>query len=351
MSPSSNGPSGLSLAAQLQNLISATQIIAEEINEELGARFVQVTFPPRNATGLIDETIFEMLDNADAGIFDMSGPVIATGGAPVHGRVSPNVMYELTWLHALGTPTIPVIPEEQNSEFYLSQLYARPVPDYTVDTLVGMLRTQIRYLVHGDSDNPAADPHRNPISKFYNLSIVDIASSNGLATGYYHNFLRYVLDTRDSPFLRYPNADFAVELSRLVIFRPETIGEVEGMNARLNNELGRRGAPPVETLLFEAPLHSRKLTLKHVGSSLIDIPTPISSLAHSPRYRKARRIIPRSPFGDSSEGSELRKRKDKLEKSMIDSFFRVMDYLLEEPGLDGSRIHVRTIDEFLAETA
>ncbi|MEM9783277.1 MAG: STING domain-containing protein [Pseudomonadota bacterium] len=329
MAPGDDGHGG-DFALHLGNIREALEVIKREIDQDFGGDFLRIDDPSDQLTGPIPDSVFDKIDVADVAVVDLS-------------RVSPNVMYELALLHTLGTPTIVLAFEqtETNPEklpFYMSQEYVATLPNFQPGTIRPALAKNIRLLLENFSDPRT---RQNPISKFYgNTALVDLASSNGLATGYFANFARHVLRDTGSVLTLHEAG-----LKGLVVFRPESVAEVAGMENALKRKLNGTGAE-MELINWNDPSQIRNLyNLKKVGRYLIDVPAPLSSLQVSHRFKRVTEILASIHGG---EGAEFEREIAKLEAGMIGSFFSTLRSLaIQMPGINSRPLIFMGLDEFV----
>ena len=212
---------GLPFADHIKRLKAAVERAANEITQENGAPNIKIYTPELDDSGMITSRVFGILDTAELGIMDVSAG-------------SPSVMYELAMLHALGIPTIPVVMPDKDgspqSSFYLQGTYQAVVKSFEEEVLFAKLMPMLKTVIFGDDAgmNPAA----NPMSEYYGLPLVEASASTGLATGYFHNFMRHILKANGGVF------DFIEdEVSKMVVIRPRDLEEAEGLSQVVQRKL------------------------------------------------------------------------------------------------------------------
>lgn len=330
-------PAGLPFAQHLGNMRLALDRVADEINQEQSAYTVRIQTPELDDAGMITSRVFGLLDTAELGVMDVSAG-------------SPSVMYELAMLHALGIPTIPVVFRDadgrRNVPFYLKDSYQAVVDSFDVDALYERLAPMVRMVVRGG--DAGADPTMNPMTAYYTLPMVDISASTGLATGYFHNFLRHILKPNGGVF------DFLDgQVDQLVVVRPAKLTEAEGLKQAAERRLVAEGIK-VEWIgerdgkVYEEPESTRKqMLIYRAGRYLFDAPAPLAAQETSPRMRRIRKqLIPASGGGPVAQ--EARAMVEKFEQRMIDEFMAVLLRLADEyPGTRADRLATATLDEFV----
>lgn len=358
---------GFPLREHLPNLISAARSVAASLNAEyrqkfpdLNYDFIKINFPPGvlpelPAVGDITQTIFSLIDEADAAIVDLSAPVFkARGRGNIVTRTSPNIIYEVAWLHALGTPTILLLPKNVMADFYFLQQAHKQVDFSDVQGLIDKLMPQIRAVLCLDGDF-STDMRReeiasNPISTFYkdgnySVPLVDISSVVGLATGYFYNFLS---KTRSEDFFQTYRA--------VLVIRPDRIETIETIKGRIEVDHGIklvrdtfvvRG--PSSTDDKDAQPQSRPFGIEVAVMDgkryVVDIPTPLKAMAISKRYGVARSKLARARI---SEQEEVDRAMPLMDRGIIDKFFRELTKGLQLNRVRGENIHFLSIDEAVA---
>lgn len=99
---------GDSYHTHIPNIVSALERIRDEIASSASSIYIRILHPNYKGSGMINDNVFSMINDAELAIMDVSAG-------------SPNVMYELAMLHALGTPTIPVLLGDANGKPIHSQ--------------------------------------------------------------------------------------------------------------------------------------------------------------------------------------------------------------------------------------
>lgn len=351
--------------ASMQRALMLVKQTIEAGRTDLMIRIDSPEFDDR--TGTITDKIFNMIDRAELAFLDISAD-------------SPSVMYELAMLHALGIPTIPVTlrpakadATSQNTEgsedVYIdkpSQAPSGKIPFYLRDTHVSNLGsfeidmqddqaarsseiytefltlTQAR--IPGAAGILGADPASNPMSKHYGLPMVDISASNGLATGYVHNFLQYVVKASGGPFA--VQRKLGNKMKAMVILRPESLRGIVALREELEAELSDLGIDLVQVgekdgLVYETKEQARgQVLLYRVGQYFVDFPSPLAAQEKSPRFMKLREVM-----GTSPEDEEIIARR---ERQMIDEFLRTVTRVVTKyDNTNPNRLMIKTLDEFL----
>lgn len=277
-----------------------------------GFTSASVTCPEGFRGNDIKTNVFMAIDKADLALFDMSP-------RPGERAPSPNVMYELGLVHALGLPYLMIQKKMVATPFYLTQLNridlaARGYPGRTV------LRKKLRehLLAMFKPDDPARY-EINPISQYYdNAAVVDISAVMGLATGYYFNFLYRLL--KDPNFLKnhMPN-----QINHQVTLVPNSLRSSVQKDIKDFQELVERAGLKVDDCTMELPegwpSDIRKILNKRIGRIGFDIPSTAYALRRSPRY---------NTMAAQTRGA-ISAELIRLEQSLLNRFITATQYLLQ----------------------
>ena len=323
---------GLPFADHIQRLKAAVERAATEIVQENGAPNIKIYTPELDDSGMITSRVFGILDTAELGIMDVSAG-------------SPSVMYELAMLHALGIPTIPVVMPDKDgspqSSFYLQGTYQAVVESFEEEVLFAKLMPMIKAVIFGDDAgmNPAA----NPMSEYYGLPLVEASASTGLATGYFHNFMRHILKANGGVF------DFIEdEVSKMVVIRPRDLEEAEGLSQVVQRKL-KSFDIDVELIgerdgkVYQDREQARgKMLVFRAGGYLFDTPAPLAAQNKSPRMKRIRLMAERAKTDAANAAVQ------KFEQRMIDDFMATLARLPQDyPGSVSRRLDVATIKDFV----
>ena len=281
-------PGGLPFAAHIGNMHKALARIADEINQEQSIVLVKVHTPELDDAGMISARVFGLIDTAELGVMDVSAG-------------SPSVMYELAMLHALGIPTIPVVFREADGTrrvpYYLKDTYQAVVEGFDQDTLYATLGPKVRNVITGCA--AGADPTLNPMTAYYGLPLVDISASTGLATGYFHNFLRHLLRANGSVF------DYLEDqIDQVVVLVPDSLAEAENLKARAGRRLQQAGIAVEMVGRDDGQVYTDReqargqMLIYRAGRYIFDVPAPLAAQETSPRktvfHRRERPLSPSS---------------------------------------------------------
>lgn len=318
------------------NIKRAAEIVIGEIEKKFPGRlpFCDV-IPPPNEPGGIVRSVFSHLFHCDLAIADISSG-------------SPNVYYELAILHSLGVPVI-VLTVAGQYAFYMAQTNVVDLKSFEVDAIAAGLRGR---------DGPGhleliltqlKDAHRsNPITNYLNnVPLVHYSAVNGIAMGYYLNFVQWII--KDGGVFRL-NPNF----KSLIMVEPSRVKSVDEDIGRLEEAFGsirldEKGQlrKQLDVHVHEDRAHARGIfTLKKIGQHLIDYPTPISSLKVSRQYQDATRYYQEysAPMDDDTLDIEARG----YEKSLIDAFVSIVRSLVQNaPNFDDRKFQVMTVDEII----
>lgn len=293
---------GIAYADQIYNIYQALTKIGEELVDQ-GVRLV-VTSPDKRTTVVHDIPSFALgaIDECDFAVADISVR-------------SPSVMYEIATLHCLGTPVLLIDRKPvkiEDAVYYLKDLTVHGVDSYAVDTLEGVLRPLVRALC-GINPPAGVDFTKNKIKEYYDgIALVDVSAIMGIATSFFSNYLRFVLNPQ-GPMRQ----DHTIE--RLVIIEPEKLQNNFG--AVVKNRLRETFGDRLTDVRVEG-VFARPFNYFRVGSTIVEYPTPLDSLVHSPQFQKAAdRLTLIDPDGSGAAEFLL------LQREMIAAFRRNVNYL------------------------
>lgn len=331
-------PAGLLFADHIGNMAAALRRIADEINQEQSALLVKVHTPELDDAGMITARVFGLIDTAELGVMDVSAG-------------SPSVMYELAMLHALGVPTIPVVFRQADGArhvpYYLKDTYQAVVEGFDSDSLYAVLGAKVRNVITGSA--AGADPSQNPMTGYYGLPLVDISASTGLATGYFHNFLRHLLRANGSVF---DHLDDAID--QVVVLVPDSLAEAENLKARAERRLRQAGIPVELVGRDDGQVYTDRqqargqMLIWRAGRYIFDAPAPLAAQETSPRMRRLRqqmRAAMARPDGSDEAQATIRK----FEKKLIQEFINTLALLPSDyPGTLPDRLRFASLDQFIA---
>lgn len=263
---------GIAYSDQIFNIVAALNAIGADLEEAHGIR-LDVDAPDRRLRDIqhIPEFALGEIDRCNFAVADISAR-------------SPSVMYEIAVLHSLGTPTLlldrkPALIED--AVYYLKDLTIRDVVSFSVESIRAELEKPVRILT-GAQSGPRHDYTRNKITEYYRgMPLADVRAITGIATSYFSNFLRHVLN---------PLGPMAKDhtLDKLIILIPPLIMDNFGASVknRIRTEIGER----VQRFEFES-VFSRTLGADRIANAVIDYPTPIDSLSLSPQFTRTSELL------------------------------------------------------------
>lgn len=275
------GPMGAGVAASEQNCVRLKAAVESllghaEFTERLracGYQRFNVTAPEHLQGNRIANEVFRELDKADLVVLDLSSRPGTT--AP-----SPNVMYELALVHALGLPFMLISSTMDPAPFYVAHDRVRHAAYDKLEATAAELHGPFAAYLDPKNRQNFAD---NAVSGYYDgAAIIDISAAAGLAAGYYDNFVHRVL-REGNGYLARSGGRF----KRLITVLPadldttaqQQIEDVEALVTSLGLQLE-------STELKLADSDIRGLAVRHVGSLLIDVPSTVFALRRSPRLLK-----------------------------------------------------------------
>lgn len=324
---------GLTISEHLPNMVTAIKNIAGQLNPHYEQLRINVFDPVQQDVGNIPDHVFSMIDRAELGIFDLSNN-------------SPNVMYELTLMHALGKPVIPVslkLSDDAVIPFYLNHDYAVLVSDFKVATLAEELMPYIQASL--EPSLTGSDRAWNPITNFYRMPLLELSATTGLATGYVHNFIRHTIKETNSVFEKNR------ELKKIIVLKPSSLNATSAIQMRVTDQLDESGIK-VELVgakdgqVYADRDHVRgQMLLYKAGNYIFDVPAPLNAQKSSPRYRRLRRRPQNQTTAQKRQADAL---VDKVERQMIDRFFEVLQHLVGlQPDTNPDRIDFMTEADFI----
>jgi hypothetical protein len=225
--------------------------------------------------GSIRANVFEAIDDSDLVVADLSG-------------VRPTVVYELAFAHALGVWTMMLgSDDDANAMFYLRDYRHARVDFGLPDIRSAEFRQNFQTWLTGR--NKRFDSN-NPFTDFYQAPIPDISAANGLANGYYENFLRPVL-MPGSRIVDRTHADAEpVEVDGVLVVRPAHLRRLWDLVSSTGELLdaafpGSFRLGEKEKVYVETPRGHRTCEFI-VGGWLVDVPRTLLTLERSPRLRR-----------------------------------------------------------------
>jgi hypothetical protein len=283
-------------SAHTTNIGDAARSVLRSLN--LTEAQYDVFVPQQLVSAAIKDDVFHRIDMADFGIADIS-------------TTSRNVMYEIAYFNALGTPLVLIDFRGATPPFYLTQQRVLTVADFTVEDLASQLKPVLGAYLRGEDVNLSD----NPITQFYNAALVDISAATGVAVGFFENFAHHVL-------VQGGVLDQHAEIKELVMIKPERINDFQSDNARVGALL-----QSAERRTLKAPSHPRKeVTARVLGDAIVDFPTPLYALDSAPRYRKLRARM-RAMGADPARVDDI---LAKFEGKLIDSYFQMVENLISD---------------------
>jgi hypothetical protein len=257
------------IGAALRNILEEPQAVTLLTRNGVTEKHVHI--PEGFDESEIVNGVLSKLDLADFVIVNV------TPKAGIGAETSPNVMYELALIHAIGLPCILVAQTGSKIPFYVNTTRQYFVPEFTGANVVKALRGPMLKFLDMEDRTRFTD---NRVTQFFDdLPIIDISAAVGLATGYYYNFVGRLL--KEGSFVTtYPD-----KVKSLVIVRPHDIFEnYESEKARMTGILGEAGIKLTTEKLDEPPSDRKgPAWIDHVNGIVVDLPRMIYPLKVSPR--------------------------------------------------------------------
>ena len=300
--------------------------------ENCGYSSFTVTAPEHLQGNRIANEVFRVLDKADIVVLDLSAR--AGTAAP-----SPNVMYELALVHALGLPYVLMSSTPDPSPFYVSHDRVRRV-DYTDHAaIIATLQGPFAAYLDPDKSENFAD---NVVSSYYdNAALIDISAAAGLAAGYYDNFVHRVLREGNGVLARLEG-----RFTKLLTVLPADLEITAQQQMEKLQELVKSSGYVLEsTELKLAESDIRGIAVKHVGPLLIDVPSTVYALRRSPRLRKHRKL-PRDEYDEKVGNDAMNAAKRKAYQRLLRQFRQVLLYhFYDDTQNRGNSFECITLDQ------
>ena len=308
------GPMGAGTALEAQNCMRIKAALVALLEQpdfterllKCGYLSFSVMAPEHLQGNRIANEVFRVLDKADIVVLDLSAR--AGTAAP-----SPNVMYELALVHALGLPYVLMSSTRDPSPFYVSHDRVRQVDYDDHAAIIATLQGPFAAYLDPDNREDFAD---NVVSGYYDgAAVIDISAAAGLAAGYYDNFVLRVL--RDgNGYLALSGGRFT---KRLTVLPADLEITAQQQMEELQKSLELLGHSLESTELKPADSDIRGLAVKHVGPFLIDVPSTIYALRRSPRLIKHLQS-PRGEYDEKGGSDTMHAAERKTHQRLLRQF-------------------------------
>ena len=279
-----------------------------------------VTAPEHLQGNRIANEVFRVLDKADIVVLDLSAR--AGTVAP-----SPNVMYELALVHALGLPYVLMSSTQHPSPFYVSHDRVRQVDYADHAAIIATLQGPFAAYLDPKNRENFAD---NVVSSYYdNAALIDISAAAGLAAGYYDNFVHRVLRDGNGVLARSEG-----RFTKLLTVLPEDLEiTAQQQMEKLQKEVEKLGYLLESTELKLAESDIRGMAVKHVGPLLIDVPSTVYALRRSPRLLKHLQS-PRGEYDEKGGTDAMHAAERKTHQRLLRQFRQaLLDHLRRDRAL------------------
>lgn len=224
----------------------------------------------------IRTNVFDAIDDADLVVADLSG-------------VRPTVVYELALAHALGIWTILLGSNtDANAMFYFRDLRHARVDFGADDIRSPELQTGVRTWLR---DRSKRFDSANPFTDFYRAPIPDISAANGLAYGYFDNFLHPVLTPGSKVVDTMRAGEEPPDVAGVLLVRPPHLRRLRDVVLSTGTALegafpeafrrGERGTVYVDTRDY-----GDRTCEFVIDNWVIDVPRTLLTLERSPRLRR-----------------------------------------------------------------
>ncbi len=237
-----------------------------------------VRIPQDGRVDIVD-FVFNKIDGAEMIVADIS-------------TLSPSVMYELAYAHALGTPVIIIDDEEmaqqRGTPFYLQgaqiirvSSFEEPDDDDRLGELAQRLRAALKTYFNREDDQDFA---LNPLTGFYSAPLVEAAGAATIARGYFRNMVSPVIDA--TGLMSHPDKG---EISKFCMLTPSPLISVNDDLKRVGQITSKwnKGAELQETVWkFNFAGRERKVSAMYIDGVVYDYPRTVGSLENSPRLTR-----------------------------------------------------------------
>lgn len=274
---------------------------------QMGFRRSTVTAPEHLGGNMIVSRVISHLENADFVVIDLSP-------RPGEDTPSPNVMYELALVHALGLPHVLLKQRTGGVPFYVTQNNVREVDYARPETVEAALRPVLKALFEPHGEMFA----ENVVSAYFGgAALIDISAAAGLAVGYYDAFIDFLL--RNDGYLQREPERFRHVVS-VIPNRFDRTAEQD--QQQLKEQMAARGLE-----LKDAPLPSihgkpRGMSVRHAGPVIVDVVTAAYAMRRSPRLLKLDELR----RGDEPPGEQ----ELKMHARLRHEFIRMIRYLVRQ---------------------
>ncbi len=343
------GPMGDGAAGQNARLRKLAREVIKPLLDEFGSddniQYKVMTPWDLGGNHIMNDVIYQ-IDRADIIVADLT-------------NFNPNVFYELGIAHALGRPCISVMEDiDTKIPFDLSgyRIYKIDLDNDGFLNAQRILR-EVMKKAHKESDWAKFE---NPVIDFFNAPITYISPAFSLANGYYHNFIKPVVESLimrigDKPI-------FEIGIGSSAVPHPRTVEDSQLLDAAVRRKLElsivipsrieytkRHYADKLRDQLTEAVVQGsgRNYTcfyrsfMDDTRFTLVDIPTTLSTMEDA----VARRMKEKFPSRNSPEWMEIEEQE--IERFILNlqrfidmhdrnpefrNRIRILRYDVERPG-------------------
>ena len=306
------------VSQHLPNIQEAVLLCASEIRKTDPTLVLEPHTAFDIAAGGIANEVMRMMDEADLVIADVS-------------HKSDSTMYEVGMLHSLGTPIIFLdyaLKKKHEPPFYVKDQRYYQVDEYETGRLAAVLCEPIRGTIHQIEHGA---PAGNPIASYYlDFPLIEASGVTGVATGQFYNFIRHIINDENGAIV-----ENHTEFSKLAIVKPVSLrsaGKIKGEIMKLPGYRGQVSLP--------ATVHPRGMvTVDVIGHTIIDYPTPVSTLQISPRYKA---FVARLKHDTPNFATRVAR----FERKIIARYMSVLTKLsVFEPASDPSLLTFMSVEE------
>lgn len=284
----------------------------------LGEQPYRLDIPDEFQGANIMNDVFNKIDNADLVIADLY-------------LNRPTVYYEIALAHSLGVPVIILTKKGEKVAFYFQEMKIRFVDAYTAETIAAVLREPILAFLKGEDRQSF---YASPFETFFRAPVVDISAAAGLAGGYYVNMVRDVIFQNGGALGQRGLEQFYVIRLEDILTREADEKRLRGILARATGE-DHADAAGYNQKFARPTSANRPIWAAVAGNAIIDLPTPLYSLFHAPRYQRLQARV-------GHEDAEARR----MRQRMIEAFFAALRRQMDrDDAISRNRLQIVTFEE------
>lgn len=286
---------------------------------------------PEHGGMMIEDYVFNKIDGAEFAIADISAR-------------SPSVMYELAFLHSLGTPFILIDDLERNERdvpFYCRGANIIRLNKFTVRSLISALDKRFATYFKGDQDFSL-----NPIEQFYGTPLAELSGASAIATGYYDNFVSGFVHRVGGVFAREAlKGKDGRQLKSFKMIKPSLDFNPNRDLANFGRIARERGVCEETEFLIDIAGRTRSIYSYCIDDVIYDYPRTVSNLGSSPRLS---RLALREGTYTGAVAAQAREARAKILRELIVRFNTHINRLIaiNRGDLFTDRFEMISLDQF-----